>query len=124
VSRLVQIARARQGATAVEFALIAPVLFLILLGIMEVGRAFWIQSALDFAVQEAARCAVVQAANPACSSPSAVQAYAAGRISQLNIPASDFTVATLTCGVDVKAAVPYHFLSIINPTLSAESCRA
>ncbi|MDE2486060.1 MAG: pilus assembly protein [Alphaproteobacteria bacterium] len=126
--RLAQIAgslaRARDGATAVEFALIAPVLFLLLLGLIEVGRAYWIQSALDFAVQETARCGVVQAASPACATPAALQTYAAARVAPLQIPATAFTVANATCGVDVKAVVPYRFLAILGPTITAEACRA
>jgi Flp pilus assembly protein TadG len=121
-----RLARARTGATALEFALVAPALLLMLLGLVEVGRAFWMKSALDFAVQEAARCAVVQQANPACANPAAVRAYAAARVAQLAIPASAFTVATQACGVDVKAEVPYRFLSVLPgaPTISAEACHA
>jgi len=126
LSRLRSLGGARSGATAVEFALIAPALLLMLLGLVEVGRAFWIKSALDFAVQEAARCAVVQQANPACATPAAVQAYAAGKVAQLAIPASAFSVATRTCGVDVRVETPFRFLSILpgEPTISAEACHA
>ena len=121
-----RLARGREGATAVEFALVAPVLFMLLLGLMDIGKAFWIQSALDFAVQETARCGVVQAANPACSTPAALQAYAARRVAPLEVPASAFTVTPQACGLDVHAEVPYRFLSILpgRPTITAEACRA
>lgn len=43
------------GATMVEFALIAPVLMLVGLGLVQVGLVFHGKSALNFALQEAAR---------------------------------------------------------------------
>lgn len=45
----------RRGATAVEFALLAPFLLLLLIGTMEVGRAFWIDSSLQYAAEETSR---------------------------------------------------------------------
>lgn len=44
-----------RGAAAVEFALVAPVLILLLLGIFEFGRAFHTQTALSAAAREGAR---------------------------------------------------------------------
>jgi len=49
----------RRGATAVEFALLAPVFLLMFFGVFEVGRAMWIKSSMQFAVEEAARYAMV-----------------------------------------------------------------
>src|SRR4249920_1713174 len=51
--------RAHGGATAVEMAYLLPVFMLFLLGICEFGRALWTQTALQFAVEAAARCAAV-----------------------------------------------------------------
>jgi Flp pilus assembly protein TadG len=50
---------ARWGAAAVEFAVVSPLLFLLLAGIMEFGQAFRIQHALTTATRRAARVAVV-----------------------------------------------------------------
>jgi Flp pilus assembly protein TadG len=44
-----------RGAIAVEFALLAPVLIMLLLGIMEFGRAYNAQIALSEAAREAVR---------------------------------------------------------------------
>jgi len=49
----------RRGATAVEFALIAPIFLILVFGIFEMSRAMWIKAALQFAVEEAARYAIV-----------------------------------------------------------------
>ena len=44
-----------RGAVAVEFALLAPVLILLLLGIMEFGRAYNVQISLTNAAREGVR---------------------------------------------------------------------
>ena len=56
------IIRDERGATLVEFALIAPVLLVLLLGMFEMGYNFYLQSQLQGAVQRAARDSSVQAA--------------------------------------------------------------
>ncbi len=50
----------RRGAAAVEFALVAPVLFLVIFGIVEVGRAIMVQQLLTNASREGARHAVIE----------------------------------------------------------------
>jgi Flp pilus assembly protein TadG len=47
--------RHRRGATAVEFALLAPVYFTLLLGIIETGVLFYSQNTLQFATLTAGR---------------------------------------------------------------------
>lgn len=49
-----------RGAAAVEFALVLPVLLLILLGIIEYGRAFYMQNSLTNAARVAARAMVIE----------------------------------------------------------------
>jgi Flp pilus assembly protein TadG len=44
-----------RGAVAVEFAILAPVLIMILLGIMEFGRAYNAQASLSSAAREGVR---------------------------------------------------------------------
>jgi Flp pilus assembly protein TadG len=48
-------ANANRASAAIEFALIAPVFFVLLLGIMEVGVMFYAQNTLQLATQTAAR---------------------------------------------------------------------
>ncbi|WP_087873949.1 TadE/TadG family type IV pilus assembly protein [Arthrobacter globiformis] len=47
--------KSERGAVAVEFAILAPVLIMILLGIMEFGRAYNVQSILTNAAREGVR---------------------------------------------------------------------
>jgi Flp pilus assembly protein TadG len=51
--------RCRLGSAAVEFALVMPMALMILIGVVEVGRALWIRSSLQFAAEEAVRYAMV-----------------------------------------------------------------
>lgn len=44
-----------RGAVAVEFAILAPVLILILMGIIEFGRAYNVQASLSSAAREGVR---------------------------------------------------------------------
>jgi Flp pilus assembly pilin Flp len=52
--------RDQRGATLVEFALIAPVLLLTLLGLFEMGYNYYIQAQLQGAIQKAARDATIE----------------------------------------------------------------
>ena len=117
---------AGDGAAAVETAMILPALLLLLLGAIEIGRFAWMQAGLQFAVQEAARCAVVQPT--VCNTIANTQAFAASKVAPLNIPAADFTVTAPACGTQVQASAPYSYLifGIFSsaPTLTAQTCRS
>lgn len=52
--------RDERGASAVEFAFIAPLLILLVLGITEFGRAFQVQSTLSAAAREGVRTMALQ----------------------------------------------------------------
>jgi hypothetical protein len=55
--------RATAGQAMVEFALVAPIFFLILFGIVEAGRFMLYYQALNNATREGARYAIVNGAN-------------------------------------------------------------
>jgi Flp pilus assembly protein TadG len=52
--------RSERGASAVEFAFIAPLLIVLVLGIAEFGRAFQVQSTLAAAAREGVRTMALQ----------------------------------------------------------------
>lgn len=117
----------RRGGAIIEFAVAMPVFVMLLFGIFEFGRMLWIQNALHYSVQQAARCASVNATT--CGSTSAIRSYAAS-IAGANIPSSAFTVTlSASCGsvtgdkvtasYPLSLNVPYMSL---NPTLTAQSC--
>jgi Flp pilus assembly protein TadG len=117
--------RDRRGATAVEMALICPVLLSLILATIEIGRLGWTQAALQFAVEEAARCASIR--KDLCSGPAQTASYAATRAAVPQITASAFTVSTETCGLQVRGEVRYAFivksLMPVAPRLAAQRCR-
>jgi Flp pilus assembly protein TadG len=53
-----QALRSRSGQSMVEFALVAPLFFLLVFGITDFGRLFFTQETLQFALREAGRYAV------------------------------------------------------------------
>jgi Flp pilus assembly protein TadG len=61
VSRLCR--KHRRGAAAVEFAIIAPLFFLLILGMIEIGRAVMVQQIITNASREGARLAVLPGEN-------------------------------------------------------------
>ena len=52
--------RRRRGTSALEFALVGPWLFLLILGILEIGRGFMVTHALAAAARQVCRQAVVR----------------------------------------------------------------
>jgi Flp pilus assembly protein TadG len=57
-------ARRREGAAILETAILLPVFLLFLIGSVELGRLFWMQNMLEYAVEQASRYVI---ANPDAS---------------------------------------------------------
>ena len=128
-----RLAKNRGGNVAVEFGLGAPVLFLIIFGVIELGYTLWLQNALDESVAAAARCASIS--STACTGPG-VTTYAASQ-SGAPVGSSAFTYScrstdpcankNVTCGCQVTAsysmglAIPWTNLSV---NLYSKSCYA
>lgn len=115
---------ADRGTSAIEVALVFPVFMLMLLGICEFGRALWTQSALQYAVQLAARCGAVDVTT--CASPSDVISYAVAESQPLTIPSSNFSASAQSCGSSVSVTYPFSFvvpnLLPFSITLFAQAC--
>jgi Flp pilus assembly protein TadG len=83
-------ARLRRGVAAVEFAVVAPVLLLLIFGIIELGRALMVQHVLSEAARDSARYAVVtEGAN---KSTPVIQAYALSRLKSYGITTANIPV--------------------------------
>ncbi len=117
-------ARANSGATAVELALLLPLVLLCVLGLAEFGRALWTQATLDYAVQAAARCAAID--TNTCGSGAQTQQYAISMAPALSVTASQFTVTNPSCGMRVSTSLPFQFvvpaLFPYSLTLTATAC--
>jgi len=70
LTSLVKGAGSERGATALEFAMIAPAFLALLFGVMEGGRVIFTQSVLSYATQTTTRWAVV---NPPASGQTQIE---------------------------------------------------
>lgn len=98
---------ARDGVAALEFALCVPVVLFAILGVIEFGRALADQNALNYAVQDTARCITITPS--ACSDPASYASTTSG----MTFDTSVFSVTTPTpsCGNQVEAAYTFQFLT-------------
>lgn len=95
-----------RGAAAVEFALILPVFFALLVGIVEFGRAMWTKQVMQFAVEEAARLSMADTT----ATQSAIAQRAVDNLAGID-PASVNVTATIeAAGVTVEASTDFQIL--------------
>jgi Flp pilus assembly protein TadG len=119
-----KLAHDQHGATALEFAFVVPLLLLLLLGTIDLGRLLWTRAALDYAVAQAARCMAVSP--QICGDTHSVAAYAARSVSAPNVRANAFHIGKSACGIEVRAR--YRFVSVapnlirLAPVLNARAC--
>lgn len=107
---------ARRGQALVEFALVLPVLMLLLLGILEFGRAWNVRQVLTDAAREGARLAVV--GDPSVVEESQVDARIAQYLGRARIDPD--SVAITYEGFDgrtgdiltVELTLNYHFIAL------------
>ena len=117
--------RDERGASALEFGLIAPVFFMFILGVIELGLLFWTQLGLQHGAAMASRCASVNRTLCPNNNPAAITSYATQQTYGLNLPSSTFTYSTPSCGNQVAARYTFTFPDILNIspiTLTAQAC--
>jgi Flp pilus assembly protein TadG len=87
--------RNERGATAVEFALIVPLLIVLVLGIAEFGRAFQVQGTLSAAAREGVRVMALQ------NDPTAARAAVRNAATSLDptITDAEIVISPATCPV-------------------------
>jgi Flp pilus assembly protein TadG len=102
---LPSLGRSQNGATLVEFALVAPVFFALLFGTLEFGRALWTQQALQQTAIAGARCMALPQTNCATAtyaySSANTVTYIRGVASQwgISLPSANITQNNVaTCG--------------------------
>jgi Flp pilus assembly protein TadG len=99
----------RRASVALEYGLIAPLLLVLVLGIIDTGRLIWTYTTLYRATEAAARCGAIN--DTACATAAQIQSYAVAESWGLIVSSSAFTVTTPTCGLQVSAT--YDFTSIV-----------
>jgi Flp pilus assembly pilin Flp len=115
----------QSGASALEFGLTAPVFFLLLFGVIEVGLLFWTQIGLQHGAEMAARCASVNSTLCPNGNPGTITSYASQQAFGLNLPPSTFNYSTPACGNRVTASYDFQFPGLFDVaplTLTAQAC--
>ena len=99
-----------RGAAAVEFAILLPLLLMLVLGTIEFGRAYNAQITLTNAARDGVR--VMAIGNDPAGAKSAAQNAAASVSS--TIPTSDITLSTTACssGSQVTLTITYSLSTI------------
>jgi Flp pilus assembly protein TadG len=126
----------RQGSAMIEFGFLCPVLFTILLGIVEGGRMFYVRQSLEYATQQAARYYMVTPAAPESDVTTALRNAMAGGMGPdvrgpggMSTPKYDNAAscngnAAVTC---TTITATYTFVSVVsflnlgNPELQAKA---
>jgi Flp pilus assembly protein TadG len=105
---------AERGAVAVEFALLAPILIMLLLGIMEFGRAYNVQISLTNAARESVRSmAISDNAIPVTDKKAAALAAANKAITfGATLTAANIDFNPASCSVPIGTAVPQMQVTI------------
>lgn len=108
-----RIFRSQKGNSIIEFALVLPLLLLILFGITEFGRAILVTNILHTASREGARIAAVSPIDDSLSVQSRVQeVLATSNITPKDI-IIEYTAATKSIKVSVKADFEVLSLGIL-----------
>lgn len=101
--------RRDRGAAAVEFAFIVPLLVLVVLGIAEFGRAYYLQTTVSNAAREGAR--VMALSDDQARAREAAKTAA----TTVSLADSQITFSTGSCSADTQVTVtvsyPMEFLT-------------
>jgi Flp pilus assembly protein TadG len=124
----------RSGVATVEFALIAPIFFLLVIGLMEFGRMVMVQQSLTNAAREGCRRAVLATTVNSSDVESAVRDYLqsvmsnASNTSQVRVTLPS-NLANTTSGTNLTVAVEVDYTDVswlpiaylgLNPTIGAQ----
>lgn len=109
--------KSERGAASVEFALLVPILIMILLGIMEFGRAYNVQVSLTNAAREGARSMAINkdqgtaraAARNAASSLSPALGDGNIAFNQADCPANTQTTVTISYNLNTMTGIAGPF---------------
>ncbi len=99
----------RFGTAAVEFALVAPIFFLFLMGIIEFGRVMMVQNVLITAAREGARAAIISGATAAAVKQKATTYANAAGVSNTTATVVPAILSTATTATPIKVTVSVSF---------------
>ena len=113
--------RDRRGVAAVEFGLISPIFFGLLVGIIDVGRYMWTLNTIQYAIDQGVRAGVVQQLTT-----DEVKDLVKASLAGLKSGTVTVDVTSDTSTMEVTASTNYHFLfplsmAATDTTISARS---
>ena len=113
--RLSRSTDSRRGATAVEFALVAPIFFMVLIASIEISRLNVIRNTADHAAYEAARTGLVPGgtADEAVAAANQLLSVIGTRGAQIVITPAVLTDETREIQVDI--AIPFNRNALLVP---------
>jgi Flp pilus assembly protein TadG len=114
---LAALRRDRRGGAAIEFAILAPVLFAILLGLVEMGRMFYVRQTLEYATEQAARYYMLNATSASSTVTTYLQGQMAGGMgSNVSVAYADTANcngnASVTC-TTITASYTFTFVAAV-----------
>src|SRR5579884_447377 len=104
---------ARPGVAALEFAIVCPILFLIFLGMVEIGRAVMVSGSVTSAARGAARAGAVTG-----GSYSALTAAATASLTSAGLPSGAATVTVTVNGVTVSDDASFQAAALPGATVA------
>ncbi len=103
----------QRGTAAVEFALISPIFFALLLSVVDIGRYMWTLNTIQYAVDEAVRAGAVQQLTTA-----EIKERVNEAVKPISSTAVAVNVTENTDSLTVTASSSYRFLFPISAILS------
>jgi Flp pilus assembly protein TadG len=108
----------RSGAVAVEFALTAPVLFLLLMGALELSHANMVLNSSEAACYEGARVGIVPGATAEECITAAQRLLDIAKIKNATVTVTPASLSTSSEAVTVRVVVPYRVNTIVTPVFT------
>lgn len=118
MNRCVAPDRTEQGAAAVEFAIVVPLLLLLIGGILDFGLLFNAQIALTHAAREGVR---VESLGTGDGAQRAVAAFAAAAVSDVDATVTQNCTDADQAAVQITAGFSFFILPLDDVELSSEA---
>jgi Flp pilus assembly protein TadG len=118
--RLIQVAGPRRrGTSAVEFALVAPIFFTLLMGIIELGRGCMVQELLTEAARRGCRAGIIEG-----TSSAKIKTAVTGYLNGLGIAGENVGISVNDAPVDTVEAqnMPAYTEITVIVSVPASSC--
>lgn len=109
LARIGRFGRSTRGATAVKFAIVAPVFIMLVTGTIELSRVMWIKATMQFAAEETSRYALV---NTSASTDTLVT-YATNVVSSYGVDTTDMTFDVTSSASTISVQITYTFYSLV-----------